>query len=96
MDLYATFIDLTKAFDMVNREAFWVILSKLGCPRRFIKLICLFHDDMTSVVLSSGKFSDSFVISNGIKQGCVLAPVLFNLFFTCVLTHVVKDLDYGV
>ena len=30
------------------------------------------------------------------KQGCVLAPVLFNMFFSQVLLHTVKDLDVGV
>lgn len=30
------------------------------------------------------------------KQGCVLAPVMFNLFFTLVLLHAVKDLDVGI
>ena len=47
MDLVAVFIDLTKAFDTVNREALWVVLSKLGCPTKFVNLIRQFHDDMT-------------------------------------------------
>ena len=51
MDLVAVFIDLTKAFDTVNREALWVILSKLGLPK-FVNLIRQFHDDMTGQVLS--------------------------------------------
>ncbi|XP_076069189.1 uncharacterized protein LOC143041234 [Oratosquilla oratoria] len=62
MDLYAVFIDLTKAFDTVNREALWVILSN-RMPR---------------------------------KIRCVLGPILFNLFFTCVLNHAFRDLDPGV
>ena len=36
--------------------------------------------------------SAPFDISNGVKQGCVLAPVWFNLFFMCVLTHALRDL----
>ena len=71
-------------------------MLKLGCPKRFTKLIRLFHDDMTGQVLSNGDFTDSFNISNGVKQGCVLAPVLFNLYFTQVLCQAVKDLKLGI
>ncbi|TWW53305.1 RNA-directed DNA polymerase from mobile element jockey [Takifugu flavidus] len=95
-DLFAVFIDLTKAFDTVNREALWSVLSKLGCPRKFTNLIRLFHDGMQGLVLSNGDTSAPFDISNGVKQGCVLAPVLFNLFFTCVLNHALRDLDRGI
>ena len=40
--------------------------------------------------------NNSFNISNGMKQGYVLAPILFSLFFPQVLLHTVKDLDLGV
>ena len=96
MDLYVTFIDLTKAFDTVNREALWDILAKLGCPRKFVNLIRLFHNNMSGLVLSGGETSETFNIANGVKQGCVLAPVLFNLFFACVLDHAGRDLEHGV
>ena len=32
MDLYMTFVDLTKAFDTVSREGPWNIMAKFGCP----------------------------------------------------------------
>ena len=32
MDLYMTFVDLTKAFDTVSREGLWKIMAKFGCP----------------------------------------------------------------
>ena len=31
-DLYMIFVDLTKAFDIVNREGLWNIMAKFGCP----------------------------------------------------------------
>ncbi|KAL8588826.1 hypothetical protein ACOMHN_011542 [Nucella lapillus] len=82
LDLYAVFIDLTKAFDTVSRVALWTVLQKLGCPRKFVNLIRLFRDSMTGMVLSGGEASELFEITNGVKQGCVLAPVLFSLYFT--------------
>ena len=32
MDLYMTFVDLTKAFDTVSRDGLWKITAKFGCP----------------------------------------------------------------
>ncbi|KAL8562659.1 hypothetical protein ACOMHN_011230 [Nucella lapillus] len=51
---------------------------------------------MTGMVLSGGETSEHFEITNGVKQGCVLATILFNLSFTCVLSHAVRDIEYGV
>ena len=96
MDLYAIFINLTKAFYTVNREALWVILSKLGCPNKFVNLIRLSHDELTGLVFSGREASEPLNIPNRIKQGRILAPVLFNLFFTCILNHAVRDVKQGV
>ncbi len=96
MDLYAVFIDLTEAFDIMNREAQWIVLSKRGWLDRFLNLIRPSYDDMTGQVLSSGEISEPFNISNGGNQKCVLAPVPFNLYFACVLSHAVRDLELGV
>ena len=45
-DLYIAFIDLTKAFDTVNRELLWNVLSKFGAPPKFINILKDLHDDM--------------------------------------------------
>ena len=80
-DLHLLFIDLTKAFDTVNRAELWAILSKLGCPPRFVQIIRSFHDGMFCRVIENGDASDPFPVSKGVKQGCVLAPTLFSLPF---------------
>ena len=96
MPLYSVFIVLAKAFDSVNREALCVGLERTGCPPKFISMIRLFHDGMTGQVLSSGNVTEAFAISNGMKRGCVLAPVFFNVLFTCMLSHAVRDLEKGL
>ena len=61
-NLYAVIVDLTKAFDTVNRDALWVVLKKLGYPQKFTNLIRLLHVDMTGEILSDGETSEKFSI----------------------------------
>jgi hypothetical protein len=43
------------------------------------------HDESTAAVRVYGKTSDEFAVTSGVRQGCVLAPTLFNLFFDAVI-----------
>ena len=83
--LYFCFIDLTKAYDTVNRELLWKILAKAGVPQELIELIKAFHDGTQACVRIEGKDSVYFPVNQGLRQGCVLAPLLFNIFFAAVL-----------
>ena len=95
-DLYMVFIDLTKAFDTVNRPALWKVLRKLGIPENMLSVISSFHNGMKASVHAGGESSTSFNVSNGTKQGCVMAPVLFALFFSVMLSHAFEDCDKGI
>ena len=71
-----TYVDLNKAFDTVCREGLWKIMAKYGCPRKFIAIVRQLHDGMMARVEDNGETSEPFPVSNGVKQGCVLAPTL--------------------
>jgi len=83
-DLYMAFIDLTKALDTVNRELLWDALAKFGCPPQVLAVLRAFHDGMMAKVVLGGSESAPFHVNIGVKQGCVLAPVIFNLFLVAV------------
>ncbi|BHF63558.1 hypothetical protein SprV_0200655200 [Sparganum proliferum] len=83
--LYSTFVDLTKAFDTVNREGLWKIIQKFGCPERLTEMVRQLHDGMMARVTDNGAVSEAFAVTNGVKQGCVLAPTLFSLMFSAML-----------
>ena len=68
VDLYMTFVDLTKAFDTVSREGLWKIMAKFGCPAQFIAMMRQFHDGMLARVQNDGEFSDPFPVTNGVKH----------------------------
>ena len=96
VDLYMTFVDLTKAFDTVIREGLWKIMAKFGCPAKFIAMVQQCHDGMLARVQNDGKFSDPFSVTNGVKQGCVLASTLFSMMFSAMLTDAFQDGDNGI
>ena len=94
--MYAVFIDLTKAFDSVNREGLWKVLGRIGCPYIFLSIVRSFHDAMAARVREGGENSSDFAVTNGTKQGCVLAPLLFSIYFSMVLYVAFKDCDNGI
>nr|VZI35130.1 unnamed protein product [Spirometra erinaceieuropaei] len=89
--LYSIFVDLTKAFDTVNREGLWKIMQKFGCPERFTQMVCQLHDGMMARVTENGAVSDVFAATNGVKQGGVLASTLFSLMFSAMLMDAYRD-----
>ena len=88
-NIYMAFVDLTKAFDTVNRDLLWNNLCKFGCPPTFFAMQQEFHTDMCAQVVKADYQSSSFPVQVGVKQGCVLAPMIFNLFLvaTTIVSH---------
>ena len=64
-------------------------MANFGCPAKFIAVERQFHSGMLARVQS--EFSDPFPVTNGVKQGCVLASTLFSMMFTAMLTDAIQD-----
>ena len=86
--LLAAYVDLRKAFDSVNREALWRLLDLRGIPPKLISLITALYTGTDSVVRCGTAVSDPFPVPTGVRQGCVLAPTLFNTCMDWVLGRV--------
>ena len=95
VDLYMTFVDLTKAFDIVSRDGLWKIMTQFGFPPRYIAMLRQFHDGMQARVQNDGEYTEPFAVTNGVKQGCVMAPTLFSIMFSAMLTDAFEDVDAG-
>lgn len=96
LDLYMVFVDLNKAFDSVSREGLWKLLLKAGCPPGVVKIIRSFHDGMMARVSDVGTTSEAFPVTNGTKQGCVMAPLLFCIIFSTMLQDAFRNCSSGV
>ena len=84
--LYVCFIDLNKAYDSVDRTLLWTVFARFGVPHNIISAIRQFHDGMRACVrLDDRVCSGWFAVKQGLRQGCVLAPLLFNIFFAALI-----------
>ncbi|VDM01883.1 unnamed protein product [Schistocephalus solidus] len=54
------------------------------------------HDGMTARVTDNGTVSEAFAVTNGVKQGFVLAPTLFSLMFSAMLMDAYRDEQPGI
>ena len=81
VSLHMCFIDLQKAYDTVDRTLLWQVLTRIGVPPQMIAVIRQFHDWMRACVRpEDGVCSDWFEVEQGLRQECVLSPLLFNIF----------------
>ena len=80
------FIHPTKAYDSVDRTLLWTVLARFGVPQNMISVIRQFHDGLRACVrLDDRVCSRWFAVEQGLRQGYVPAPLLFNIFFAAVL-----------
>ena len=74
------FIDFRKAYDTINRTKLWRRLSKVGVSGKLFRSINSLYSSVTSCVRINNLHRDWFYVKYGLRQGCILSPVLFNLY----------------
>lgn len=77
--VFICFLDLSKAFDTVKHDLLFKKLAE-KIPPIFLRVIIFSYLHQKCSVKWCNKFSDSFSVSNGVRQGAVLSPTLFNIY----------------
>ena len=89
--VYALFIDASKAFDRVCHEKlFNILLSRDMCPS-ILRLLYVMYRNSSMCVRWGDAVSQSFSVQNGVKQGGVLSPVLYNIYTDNLLEKLKKS-----
>ena len=78
--LFLCFVDFRKAFDKVDHSLLWKKLLTYGIKRKLIALIRSMYVQVKSCVRSRFGITNFFKYSKGVRQGCLLSPLLFALF----------------
>ena len=80
--LYGCFVDFSKAFDCVPRDILINKLKDRGIDGKVLEIIKTLYMEDTASVKIGKKFSKPFKTNRGVRQGCVLSPLLFILFLS--------------
>ena len=88
--LYITFVDVAKAFDTVSHHSIERALCRLRCPKPFVTLVRNLYQGAQTRIHVDGVDTEAIQITNGVKQGCPLSPLLFNSV-TDELLHLIGE-----
>ena len=79
LPLFLLFIDYEKAYDNVNRDKLWEIMDN-KIPDYLLNTIkCIYRNTKIRIKFNDG-ISLTIHINKGVRQGCGLSPVLFNIY----------------
>ena len=79
-NIYFCFTDYAKAFDCVYHNQLWKILQEMGIPYHLTCLLRNLDASQEATVRTGHETTDWFQIGEGVCQGCILSPCLFNLY----------------
>jgi exonuclease III len=82
---WSAFIDMQKAFDSVPHEALMIKVEKIGVRGKFLNILRQIYSKSTFVVRGEWGTSEVAPLLRGVRQGCPLSPILFNVFINDLL-----------
>lgn len=96
-DVFLCFIDYEKAFDNVKHNLLISYLSDLGLDEKDIRLISnLYWNQKAEIRIHNSGTTEEFEIKKGVRQGCILSPMLFNLYVERAFTESLLDSPIGI
>ena len=89
--LYHNFIDFKKAFDRVWHDGLWKVMRSYDFDEDLIQVISSLYSSATSAVLLGDTLGEFFRTSVGVRQGCILSPILFNIFLENIMQEALQE-----
>ena len=83
--LYINFVDFKKAFDMVDRNTLWKVLRHYGLPIKIVNTIQGLYKNTKCQVIHQSALSPSFNVDTGVRQGCLLSPLIFSVVIDWIM-----------
>ena len=87
--VHLCYVDITKAYDSVNRNILWTKLASMGFGGQFLQSLKSLYTGDSLVCTVNGVSTGQVYPQRGLRQGCSLSPLLFALY----ISEIGKDLS---
>ena len=96
-NIYFCFIDYAKAFDCVDHNQLWKIQKEMGIPDHLTCLLRNLYAGQKVTIRTEHGTTDWFQIENGVHQGCILSPCLFNFYAEYIMRNAeLEEVQAGI
>lgn len=83
--IFSCFVDFSKAFDTIPRDLLFQKLLDRGVNGKFFNNVKTLYANDNCCIKVGDKITESFLANQGVKQGCILSPLLFNIFLSDIV-----------
>ena len=90
-DLFHNFVDFKKAFDRVWHDGLWQVMRDFNIEEGIVQLVQALYNNATSAVLLNNQAGEFFRTTVGVRQGCLLSPVLFNIYLENIMRETLQN-----
>src|SRR5437870_2904966 len=95
-EVFICFVDFEKAFDRIDWVKMLDILKEIGVDWRDRRLIMNMYLNKKAIVRIQQEYSDEGKIGRGVKQGCSLSPLLFNIYAEAMMVEAMEGIKEGI
>lgn len=95
-DVYVCFVDFEKAFDRVDWGKLLKLMTEIGVDWKDRRAIANLYMKQEVMVKVDGEMSEAGIIGRGVRQGCLMSPMLFSLYAEVMMNECLENAGNGI
>lgn len=97
-DIYTCFVDYQKAFDKIQHQKMIQVLKSTGMDDKDLRIIQnLYWNQTATIKINAGdETTEAVNILRGVRQGCIISPLIFNLYSEEIFKEALENCESGV
>ena len=94
-ELWVLLQDMSKAYDLVNREHLAQAMERIKIPKSFIEFIMNSLKERRNRIITDVGLTDEYRVLNGIDQGEILSPILWIIYYNPLFERIKQHKGIG-